>query len=120
MKARLTGLILAVGLGAGCGKDPTAGDEPRPEWLTALIDDLSTEPVTNPPALIARYEYHGQVVYYVPPRCCDIPSDVYDALGAILCHADGGLDGAGDGLCSDFFASRQNEEIIWQDPRAAS
>jgi hypothetical protein len=120
MKVRVTGLILAVGLSAACAKDPTARDDPRPEWLTGLIADLENQPVANPPALIARYEYHGQSVYYIPPRCCDVPSDVYDASGTIICHADGGLDGAGDGRCSDFFQSRTSEEIIWRDPRGGS
>jgi hypothetical protein len=35
----------------------------------------------------------------------------------MICHADGGFSGAGDGRCSDFFSARKNEKIIWRDPR---
>jgi len=117
-QASVTTLLLAAGLSAACTTEKSAGSDP--EWLTALIQELESQPVANPPAFIARYDYRGQAVYYLPPRCCDIPSDVYSADGTIICHADGGLDGAGDGRCSDFFSSRKNEKIIWRDPRAAA
>jgi hypothetical protein len=85
----------------------------------ALTHDLESQPVANPPAYIARYEYQGQVVYYLPPRCCDIPSTLYDAAGVILCHPDGGLSGIGDGRCPDFIAQRTKEQIVWRDGRGA-
>ncbi len=118
MRSAITTLFLAAGLSVACTTDKSAGN--NPEWLTALIQELESQPVANPPAFIARYDYRGQAVYYLPPRCCDIPSDVYSARGTIICHADGGFDGAGDGRCSDFFSSRTNERIIWRDPRAAA
>ena len=117
MRVSVTALLLAVGLGAPCATKGTVGNEPRPDWLNALIEELESEPVANPPALLARYDYEGQVVYYLPPRCCDIPSNVYSATGAVICHADGGFSGDGDGRCPGFFESRKNEEIIWRDPR---
>ena len=120
MNAGVAALLIALGLGAACATEQTAGDEPRPEWLTALIEKLETEPVANPPAFIARYDYRGQPVYYLPPRCCDIPSSVYDAAGTVLCHADGGFSGDGDGRCPDFFLLRKHETIVWRDPRGAA
>jgi|SRR6266540_2384183 len=102
-----------------CGdKSPVAPDQ-MPEWLTALIHTFETQPVADPPLSITRYEYKDEVVYFVPPRCCDVWSDLYRADGSSLCHPNGGTTGAGDGRCADFFSERKNAQIIWQDPRAA-
>ena len=89
----------------------------NPEWLTKLIQKLESEPVANPPAFIAQYEYKGQLVYYLPPQCCDVPSILYDANGNIICHPDGGITGMGDGRCVDFSDERKNERITWKDQR---
>lgn len=108
--------------------DPDPGTPPQssgtpdsadisPEWLTTVIRQLETQPVANPPAFVARYEYKGETVYFVPQRCCDVMSVVYRSDGAVMCHADGGFAGTGDGKCPDFFAERRNERIIWRDPR---
>jgi hypothetical protein len=114
---RLTLVVTAVAL-AGCGAVPGAGSgTPVPAAITALIHDLESQPVANPPAHVASYEYAGQVVYYLPPRCCDIFGDLYNAAGQVICHPDGGLAGKGDGRCPDFFTLRTNETIIWRDPR---
>ena len=104
---------------AGCGGNPAAPDtfSATPIWVTALIRQLESEPVANPPAFVARYDYKGQDVYFVPQRCCDVMSVVYNSDGAIMCHPDGGLTGKGDGKCADFFALRRNERIVWQDSR---
>ncbi len=108
--------MMVVAVGACAVPGPQAS---RPDWLTMRIAEIEREPVANPPALIARYDYKGQPVYYLPPRCCDIPSDVYDTTGAVICHADGGYTGKGDGRCADFLAERRNEKVIWRDPRPA-
>jgi hypothetical protein len=107
-------VALAVFLGAAC-----ASSGAYPDWLGPVIAELEGEPVANPPALIAAYEYKGQTVYYLPPRCCDVPSVVYGPSGTVICSADGGLTGRGDGRCPDFFATRTNERIIWRDARRA-
>ncbi len=110
-------LALAASLAPACSHDFPAILEPVPAWLTVLIRGFESQPVTNSPLYVARYEYQGQVVYYVPPRCCDIPSDLYDASGRLMCHPDGGFTGTGDGRCPDFLAQRTNEKIIWRDSR---
>jgi hypothetical protein len=108
--------------------DPDPGPLPRdagapdaavtsPAWLAILIQQLEMQPVANPPAFVASYEYNGEIVYFVPQRCCDIASLVYRSDGTIICNADGGFTGKGDGRCPDFFAARRNERIIWRDPR---
>lgn len=101
-----------------CGAvSPSGGPAALPEAVTRLINELEAQPPANPPAFIASYDYRGQVVYYLPPRCCDIFGDLYDAEGQIICHPDGGLAGKGDGRCPDFISQRTNEKIIWRDLR---
>ena len=101
-----------------CGAvSPSGGPAALPEPVTRLINELEAQPPANPPAFIASYDYRGQVVYYLPPRCCDIFGDLYDAEGQIICHPDGGLAGKGDGRCPDFISQRTNEKIIWRDLR---
>ena len=86
--------------------------------MTTLIQQLEAQPVANLPAFVARYEYTSDRVYFVPQRGCDVMSVVYRSDGTVMCHADGGFAGTGDGRCPDFFAERRNERIIWRDPRS--
>ena len=74
--------------------------------------------MANPPASVAQYEYLGQAVYFLPQRCCDFFSDLYDIDGNVIGHPDGGITGRGDGRVPDFFEERSDEEIIWKDKRA--
>lgn len=110
------GLIVLTNLAC---RAPTPPDD-SPVWLRELVSRLESEPVANPPAYLARYLYRGDTVYYLPPRCCDIPSLVFNLGGEVICAADGGITGAGDGRCPDFFAARRDERIIWRDARGAS
>ena len=114
MTPRTTGLLAVLALSVACATEPPVKTEPVPEWLAAIIDQLEHPPVSNPPEFIAQYKYQGQVVYYVGPRCCDIPSTLYSAAGAVLCAPDGGFSGGGDGRCPDFMAARSDEKILWR------
>lgn len=107
-------LFLMV-FGAGCA--PVVVAPEVPDWLQQWIADIESEPVTNPPSRIVRYQYLGQTVYYRPPRCCDFPSTLLDSSGTLMCSPDGGITGGGDGRCPDFFASRSAEHVVWRDPR---
>ena len=100
-----------------CGAAGPAQPE-TPAAIVALIHELEAQPPANPPAYVARYQYMGEVVYYVPPRCCDIFGDLYHASGQLICHPDGGLAGRGDGRCPDFLIQRTNEAILWRDQRS--
>ena len=97
MNRRVLPLIIGVLLSLGCGgtssppsppgpngdddrTSPTDAD-PLPEWLVTLTEQLESQPVANPPAYIARREYAAGVYYYLPPRCCDIPSSLFDSEG---------------------------------------
>jgi len=114
MNLRLLVLTVLIILLAACAQDPQSAN---PAWVDELVEQFERDPVGNPPQSIWRYEYNGQTVYYVPPQCCDQFSTLYDATGNVVCAPDGGLDGKGDGRCPDFFSTRINELLVWQDPR---
>ena len=83
-----------------------------PDWLAARLRATTAGPAGDMPAWVARYEYGGRTVYYFSPRCCDIPSGLYDAVGNLLCRPDGGFVD-GDERCPDFLAERRGGEIVW-------
>lgn len=113
MKIYFLAIILIFISLSGC-KPYTQSDNPN--WVDDMIKQFKSDPVGNPPLSIWRYEYNGQVVYFVPAHCCDIPGYLYDEDGNVLCNPDGGIKGVGDGRCTDFFTQRTNEQLIWQDP----
>lgn len=99
------------------GASAGTATQQNPSWLTKLIGELKLAAPANPPAKIYRYTYLGQEVYYLTGRCCDVPSQLFDADGNLLCEPDGGITGKGDGRCTDFMEQRQNETIVWEDKR---
>jgi hypothetical protein len=112
-RLRLSIALAAVLSAAGCG---TTATDTRPAWLLELIARQEAGPVANPPAYIARQEYAAGIYYYLPPRCCDIWSELYDAEGTLVCHPDGGITGGGDGNCPAL-GEPLREEIVWRDTR---
>jgi hypothetical protein len=102
----------------GCSDAGSPPENANTFWLDRLIEQFQNTPVGNPPRSVWKYEYRGQIVYYVPPQCCDQFSILYDAAGKVLCAPDGGLTGRGDGKCPDFFQERKNGVLVWQDPRS--
>ena len=92
-------------------------EEGRPEFVQRLIAQLESGPKKESPGSIWRYDYKGNVVFYVPPSCCDVPSALYDQNGNVICVPDGGIAGDGDGRCPDFFQVRTDESRIWIDRR---
>ncbi|MEZ5501035.1 MAG: VOC family protein [Steroidobacteraceae bacterium] len=101
---------------AGCG---AVAEESPPGFVSELIDKSSAAPVTNPPTSIWQYRFRDQLVFYVPPSCCDEPSALYDQDGRVICSPDGGLTGKGDGRCPDFFDERTEEKLLWRDKRGS-
>ena len=97
-----------------CSKDELSQ---TPECVLEKIHEISAENVWNPPAKIYRYVYKGQTVYFIPQHCCDIRSQLFDANCNELCAPDGGFTGKGDGTCPDFFDTRSDEKLVWEDPR---
>jgi len=91
----------------------------EPCWI---IDKIAREEMgspASPPASISKCIYRNQIVYYEPPRCCDIPSILWDEIGKKVCSPDGGLTGLGDRKCSDFFSEKKDCVIIWRDSRSS-
>ncbi len=113
-------LLVCALLIVACKPETTLAPDRSPAWLTSLISQIEAEPIANPPALIARYDFNGATVYYLPPRCCDKWSTLYREDGSIVCHPDGGLTGKGDGGCPAFLAERKNEVIVWRDSRGST
>src|SRR5690606_11410854 len=85
-----------------------------PSCVGDLVSAIQSEPVRNPPASVWRYTYDGDTVYYIPPYCCDLPSQLFDSNCKFICSPDGGFSGKGDGKCT---ASLENGVRIWKDPR---
>jgi len=112
MKRSVVGITLAVLVAAACSSSLLT-TEPVPGWLSTKLREFDRMG-SNAPAFVARYDYQGRVVYYVAPRCCDIPSVLYDSAGTVVCAPDGGFTGGGDGRCPDFIAQRSNEKILWR------
>jgi hypothetical protein len=112
-KLLITIAILLIAI-TGCSQST---QQENPQWVNQLINKYTSEPVGNPPQSIWRYEYKGQVVYFVPQQCCDMFSTLYDANGNKLCAPDGGFTGRGDGQCPDFFTDRTDGKLVWKDTR---
>lgn len=111
---RVHHILLLTLVTAACAS--TRRDE-RPAAIADLISRLEAEPKKNPPATVWRYRYNGALVWYVPPSCCDVPSELYDSAGRVICAPDGGLTGSGDGRCADFFEARTEGVEVWTDRR---
>ncbi|HEU5147574.1 MAG TPA: hypothetical protein VFT90_12700 [Chryseosolibacter sp.] len=96
------------------GEDVPKG---TPDCIHKMITLIAKDDVWNPPAKVYRYIYNGKTVYYIPQRCCDIPSQLFDENCQLICSPDGGFSGGGDGRCKDFFDTRTDEKLIWEDDR---
>lgn len=110
MKAlRRVALLLSVAGASGCATQPA--------WLAARIAELERLPPANPPREIYRLEYQGRVAYLLTPTCCDIPAELHEESGELICYPYGGFAGS-DPRCPDVTALRTSAPV-WRDPRAA-
>ncbi len=115
--------ILLIGIGLlfiniifiSCDKLDVPAD--TPSGIKKKIRKMKDDEVRNPSGSVWQYDYNGETVYYIPPYCCDRYSELYDSKCNLICNPDGGISGAGDGKCTDFFNTRTNEKLIWQDDR---
>jgi hypothetical protein len=108
--------VLFVSWAAVVGCTPAEADD-WPAFVDQLIRQFESGPKKNPPGSIWRYNYKGVIVFYVPPSCCDVPSELYKSDGDLICAPDGGMTGDGDGRCPDFFQTRSEELNVWTDGR---
>lgn len=116
MKKIFLKLMLVTALAAGITAC-VEKDENVPACIESMIEEIKTADVWNPPATVWKYHYNGKTVYYIPPRCCDIPSILMDKNCNPLCSPDGGFTGEGDSKCDDFFEKRRDGKLIWEDKR---
>jgi hypothetical protein len=91
-----------------------------PHLIDSLIKKFGFDPMGNPPQSIWQYTYNRDIVYYIPPQCCDQYSQLYSKDGVLLCAPDGGFTGGGDGKCTDFFEKASNKILIWKDKRTSA
>ena len=134
-KIALSMAILALSISACAQKPAESKAETKTEpkisakldttlpWLQVKIWEYQSQPVSNPPRSIVKTTFEGKPVYYVPPVCCDIPSELYAEDGALMCYPSGGFTGAGDGKCPRFkleymdYIKDNKTNIVWQDKR---
>ncbi len=114
MKSAIVILFFLLITGA-CTKESIPADTPA--CIKEKIEQMKKASVSNPPSSVWQYTFNNQTVYYIPPVCCDVFSNLYDDKCNLICHPDGGLSGMGDGKCPDFFEKRKNEKLIWRDDR---
>lgn len=108
----------AVDITTVVARDNQSGTVPTvPACITELIKQFKAEEVQNPPRKIFQYMYNGELVFYVPPICCDFFSDLYNRDCKSIGHPDGGFTGRGDGTVSDFLKTRSDKKLVWQDDR---
>jgi len=88
-----------------------------PACIEEKIDAISQQARFNPPATVYRYLYKDQYVYLFSSDCCDQYNYLYDKNCKIICAPSGGIGGAGDGRCSNFFQMVSDKTLIWKDPR---
>ena len=112
MKPIIVILVLCASA-ASAQETPANAQSP---WLQLKIAEFQKLPPFSPPRSIHRATYQGEAVYYVSPACCDIPSELYDAAGELVCYPDGGFAG-GDGRCPSFTFVGNRVTAVWRDDR---
>ena len=106
-------ILLGIFLLSGCR------EESNDDFLSEFVEQYDAGPF-GPVENIWKYRFNSETVYYIPPKCCDIPSVLLNEKGEVLCSPDGGLTGSGDGRCPDFFQKRNNGKLVWSAEREDS
>lgn len=102
----------------------TTEEKPKPKlnttvpWLQIKIWEFESLPVANPPRVITKTSFEGKTVYHISAACCDIPSQLFDESGTLVCYPSGGITGQGDGKCPAFLVNKSASSVVWQDTRA--
>jgi hypothetical protein len=109
-RVKLLVVLLVVAAVSAC--TALAAPSQMPEWLQVKVGELERLPRGQSPREIVRTSYAGRAVYYISPRCCDIPSELYEESGQLICYPDGGFAG-GDGRCPSF-ALPPNSVTVWR------
>jgi hypothetical protein len=118
--AEVRGAIIAAAIAASAFTSAcaVAQSETIPAWLKDKTAKLEALAAGRPPRAIYLATHEGKQVYYLTPTCCDIPSELYDADGKLLCYPSGGFAG-GDGRCPAFVPDERRMRLVWRDKRVA-
>jgi len=108
----LSGLLLFA---YGCETSDSEIDAPT--CIRAQIQQILSEPVRNPPAMVWKWEVDGQTYFYITSDCCDQFNYLYDTACNIVCAPDGGITGDGDGNCPEF-SGQIEKTLVWEDHRS--
>lgn len=84
--------------------------EKHPKWLDAKIEEIKTG---GDPVEITRWRYKGRVVYLIPKRCCDIPTEVFNVGGERICELGGGFANVTTPGCEDFENVAKRLARVW-------
>ncbi len=87
-----------------------------PVWLQDEIDEYEKQPLISSPLTIYQTKYKGKSAYYIPARCCDIPSQLRHENGVLICYPSSGFAG-GDGKCPSFNFMKNSSSVMWRDKR---
>lgn len=87
-----------------------------PDWLQDEINEYENQPLISSPITIYQTHYEDKSTYYIPARCCDIPSQLRDEKGLLICYPSGGFAG-GDGKCPSFSFMHDSSSIVWRNKR---
>ena len=102
-------VILILKAGFSAQHKPYKQKDEYLDWLKELIAREEIGQVANPPASLWKCVYRNQIVYYLPPRCCDITSVLFTENGEPIWWRRWKM--------SRFFQERNNCELIWKDSR---
>ncbi len=114
MKYIFVSLVLIF---CACKTTKKSSSAELPVFIKDKILQFQQSAVPNPPRSIYSFKYNGKTTYFISAPCCDIPSQLFDETGVLICQPDGGITGNGDGRCSDFFQTRTDEKLVWKDSR---
>ena len=107
--------IAMAGIAAWCVARQQEDGADVPRWMQVKIAQLEAMPPGSPPRAIRLVTYQGKKAYYLTPTCCDIPSELLDRSGALICNPDGGFLGH-DAKCPAFALPPQ-APVVWEDSR---
>ena len=110
--ARLASIVLSLAA-AGCAS-PADG---LPSSVRDRIAEFEAVAPARPPRSVYRTDYGGRPAYFITSACCDIPSELYDERGTLICYPGGSFAG-GDKRCPGY-GLPASATLVWQDKRPA-
>ena len=86
-----------------------------PNSLRERVSEFQSLPPAQPPRAIYRTSYRGLPAFFVTSACCDIPSELYDESGNLICYPGGSIMGR-DERCPGY-GLPTSAALVWRDGR---